>query len=353
MAFFKKYPIFTALLVILLLIFAAQIYFFSKLRTDTEVARVAAERSARTLQTYLQTSPAPTAANLELAEGNVKALSDELRQRIQAVRGQIDSAVGQDVPASASDLLFEVQSFVDRYNALARAPGDEIDPIQLPANFGFSFRNLLDSGVPPEDSQIPGLWKQKEIIQYLMDSLYASGPISITAVDRELLVQDPVQEETRSRRGQTSGRSSSRNTTQGIFSINPLISARVPGAVETLAFRIQFTGYTSALRDFLVQLSSFELPVVVRSVEVAPAPAGATAAAQSGGDDVFGGIFGSQQQRPQAPVEDDRSRRPVVVDNVSSFTIVVEFIQVVLDEADVADAAEKLDAAQAAEGMDL
>lgn len=350
MAFLKKYPIFTALLVVLLLIFAAQIYLFSTLSTRADAARIAADRSARNLESYLQMSPAPTAANLELAENNVKELGRELRQRIQTVRGQIDSAVGQDVPASASDLLFEIQSFVDRYNALARAPGDDIDPIQLPANFGFSFRNLIDGGVPPEDAQIPGLWKQKEIIQYLMDSLYASGPISITAVERELLVQpSPGQEDTRPRRTQPterSGRPTARTTPQGIFAINPLISARVPGAVETMAFRIQFTGYTSALRDFLVQLSSFELPIVVRSVEVAPAPATATRR----DDDVFGGIFGTQRPQPEAAGVEDRARRPVVVDNVSRFTIVVEFIQVVLDDT---NGTEGFDAVQATEVFDL
>ncbi len=348
MSFIKKYPIFTALLVLLSLVFAAQVYLFVSMSARTDSARTASERAARTLQSYLHLSPAPTADNLERAEANVKALGSELRQRINSVRGQIESAVGQDVPGSASDMLFELQSFVDRYNALARAPGDDLDPIQLPANFGFSFRALLDSGVPPEDRYIPGLWKQKEIIQYLMDSLYAAGPISITAVEREALIET-AEEAPRTRRttAERPGRTTTTRTTQqGIFTINPLISARVPGAVETMAFRIQFTGYTGALREFLVRLSDFDLPVVVRSVEVSPAPAAAAATGQRS-DDVFGGIFGTQQ-RAETTAE-DRSRRPVVVDNVSRFTVVVEFIQVVLQDPD----APEFDAAETAEVFDL
>lgn len=330
MAFLKKYPVFVSLLVVLLLAFVAEIFVFFNLSARTAAARKATENSGKTLEHYLNLSPAPTAENLELAEENVADLREELGRRIGKVRGQIQSSVGENTPASPSDLLFELQGFVDRYTTRARSAREDGQAIRLPANFGFGFRDLLDSGVPPSESLIPGLWKQKEIMQYLLDALYSSDPISISTIEREQFAEEVVPEEApRTVSGRRTTRTTVRTGPQGIFTINPLISARVPGAIDTLAFRVQFTGYTSTLRRFLAQLAEFKLPIVVRSVEVNLSQ---EKPEQRQGDDL-GGIFGSPQKQP-AVTEDNRSRRPVVVDNVSQFTVVVEFIQVVLETSD-------------------
>jgi hypothetical protein len=42
----------------------------------------------------------------------------------------------------------------------------------------------------------------------------------------------------------------------------------VPGAINTLAFGLTFTGYTDSLRELLNNLAKFDLPFVVRSIEV-------------------------------------------------------------------------------------
>ena len=46
---------------------------------------------------------------------------------------------------------------------------------------------------------------------------------------------------------------------------------RAPGFLDSTAFRLVFVGQTSALRAFLNRIGSFELPVLVREVEVEPA----------------------------------------------------------------------------------
>ena len=52
--------------------------------------------------------------------------------------------------------------------------------------------------------------------------------------------------------------------------VDPRVTARVKGFIDTMAFRITFTGQTAALRNFVVRLAEFELPILVREVEVEP-----------------------------------------------------------------------------------
>ena len=50
--------------------------------------------------------------------------------------------------------------------------------------------------------------------------------------------------------------------------MDPRITARKAGFVDASAFRLSFIGKTSSLRSLLNKLGTFELPLVVRSVEV-------------------------------------------------------------------------------------
>jgi len=97
-----------------------------------------------------------------------------------------------------------------------------------------------------------------------------------------------------------------------------------------------FTGNTSALRALLNQLAGFELPVIVRAVEVEPAGAR--------------GLFGCRRGKsdpaaaPIAPAGLDRAQcscganlrpnplaviAPIVARSVSKFTVTLEFVALV------------------------
>ena len=53
------------------------------------------------------------------------------------------------------------------------------------------------------------------------------------------------------------------------FPIDPLVSSRVPGAIDTSAFQLTFIGRTKVLRELLNKLAAREIPFKVQRVEVA------------------------------------------------------------------------------------
>src|SRR5207245_42405 len=57
------------------------------------------------------------------------------------------------------------------------------------------------------------------------------------------------------------------------FDPDPQLSVRQPGWIDSEAFRLEFTGPTPVLRDFLNTLATYRLPLIVSSVEVEPAAA--------------------------------------------------------------------------------
>jgi hypothetical protein len=131
------------------------------------------------------------------------------------------------------------------------------------------------------------------------------------------------------------------------FVIDPRDTARVPGYVDATAFRITFTGQTTALRAFLNRLASFELPVLVRQVEVdvatseeaanqapieeAPAPDQPAAAAPATPPSI---VLSADAPAPTAPKPAPPKPRvstasPIVTKPLSKFTVTVEHIELV------------------------
>ena len=106
-----------------------------------------------------------------------------------------------------------------------------------------------------------------------------------------------------------------------------------------MAFSLTFKGYTDTLRDFLNRLSQFDLPIVVRNIKVKRPSGSETVVAPSGGgnnlDDVFG-LFGGGDSSGTAITEE--GPKPVIEENISQFTIILEFIEVVLPETQTQEA---------------
>ena len=121
------------------------------------------------------------------------------------------------------------------------------------------------------------------------------------------------------------------------FSIHPAITAKVPGAINTLAFRLAFTGYTDSLRRLLNDLAKFDLPIVVRSIEVdRPSGISTTTKVPSNNDlDSFFGVFDGGSS---SDVEDpEEAQKPVISENISIFTVVLEFIEIALPDQSAVD----------------
>ena len=118
----------------------------------------------------------------------------------------------------------------------------------------------------------------------------------------------------------TAPTSASSSSVSDFFQIDPRISARVPGFVGATAFRLTFISNTESLRILLNKLATFELPLVVRSVEVEPSAPAAQA-------NTLNSIFGTAATTttPAEPVPP----KPLVEKVLSKFTVTVELIDLV------------------------
>jgi uncharacterized membrane protein YbjE (DUF340 family) len=112
-----------------------------------------------------------------------------------------------------------------------------------------------------------------------------------------------------------------------LFTIDPMVSARAKDLIKTDAFRLVFVGQTAALRTFLRQLTCFELPVVVRAIEVESAATVGGATALRGNDatpTTIATIPVTAAPTVEAPL-------PLVLPALSKFTVTVELIEVIAE----------------------
>ena len=319
MAFIKKNLLFCIVVTICLLAFAVGA--FLAFQASGKVA--SAERqlgSARAqLRSLENAAPAPTAANVAASEENVDRLLaklSQIRENLQRGSRLRTSTDGVAVMAAIQQYISDFQEEVERQIG----PDGEPDPIETDEDFAFAFEQYIDEATPLDDPELNRrLDQQRQILSYLVNQLIDSDPDSIESVQRELIEQTVGEGE--ERRG---------------FKVGPAISARVPGAIDTMAFSVTFTGYTTALRRFLNNLAKPELPIVVRRIEV-ERPSGSETISAPSPDDPFDGIFGGfGGNSPTAePDPDAQAQEPVISENISRFTVIVEFIEIVLpDDAD-------------------
>jgi hypothetical protein len=323
MDFLKKHPLFIALVVFCLLAFAAGVYLLLEARSADEQAARSLRNAEQSLQAAARGEIAPTPDNLALAEANVEALRGELSH----IRQRLESGVQLQTTEDPVQLITRIQRFISQMRRLA-----ETEEVRIPANFGFGFDRYVEQSTPPAQRFVVRVDKQRLLLEYLLGELIASGPSGITRVQRETI--EAPQTDTRTATTPRAGAAGRTTTTASgaDFRIDPAISARVPGAIDSLAFRITFTGFTESLQSFINRLSAFEYPVVVRSIEVArPAPARTTGAQRPQRtqtiEDIFGG-FGGAATTPAQTAEP--TQRPVIEDNESEFTLVLEFIELTL-----------------------
>ncbi|NBB79419.1 MAG: hypothetical protein GVY36_08240 [Verrucomicrobia bacterium] len=325
MGFIKKNLVFSVVLLVCLLAFAAGAYL-----TYAEIARISQQeqtlRSAKTqLNSVLNADPSPTEANVEATRKNVRELTAEL----ESIRTSLEQGARLNMSTDGIQVMASIQQFITDYQKKAEQnirQDDEAVPISLPDDFAFGFEQYIDEATIPDDPEvIPVLDKQRQIISYLLNKLFSADPHSIESVKREVLENKSVAEGAGDRR---------RNRSEG-FKINPAISASVPGAIETLGFRLTFTGHTDTLRKFLNSLARFDLPIIVRSVEVERAEnqvETVTPADNASNLNAIFGVFGDEAAAEEN-VEPEEVQKPVIAENVSSFTVTLEFIEVVLPEA--------------------
>lgn len=325
MVFLKKNLIFSIVLLICLLGFAAGAYlaFAESGEIAQQERKISSAKSQ--LNGILNADPAPTEANVAATRKNVRELSQEL----EAIRTNLEQGARLKMSTDGIQVMAAIQQFISDYQRKAQEnvrQDDEAVPISLPDDFAFGFEQYIDEATIPDDPEvIPVLDKQRQIISYLLNKLFSADPHSIVSVRREVVESKPVADGQRER---------NRSRNEG-FRVDPAISARVPGAVETLGFSLTFTGHTDTLRKFLNSLARFDLPIIVRSIEVNRVESQAATNRPAENPNDLNAIFGAfgGGAAPEEDVVPQEVQKPVIAENVSSFTVILEFIEVVLPDA--------------------
>jgi hypothetical protein len=338
-SFFRKYPIFATGLTLCVLVALGELALIYERYAASRDAAKQLQQKTQELQGMAGLVPPPKRdvaaaieADLAKAQKALTAMESELKGRGPAAE-RIRTA---KVPAARTEAYFDLATFVEHTRDLAKK--NDVDVRPEAARFGFA--TYANEG--PETERIEPVFRQRQVMQYLIDGLLEARPRAALSVRRER-TQTKAEREARAAaiaNGETPADVDAGDDGLDYFRIDPRVTARVPGFIDTMAFRFVFTGQTAALRNFLNRLASFELPVLVREVEVdtATAEESASAAPEEASPEppvttAAPSVVLSTEPaaKPAAPVRASRpsTATPIVSKPLSKFTVTVEYIELV------------------------
>ena len=82
------------------------------------------------------------------------------------------------------------------------------------------------------------------------------------------------------------------------------------------------------MREYLNRLAEFDRPIVVRSINVSRPNESVKTKTKEKKNDKLVALFGKELESLQA----EQSKEPVVTENVSEFTLTLEYIEIILPE---------------------
>lgn len=274
-------------------------WFWARHRGQARRALVALERKVRERDGLVRQSPA-------LSVENEQAIARDLagtRKVLAALRAALQDGEGGTPaapPGQAVDLFFDLAAFVEKMRVLAARARVALKPDE---RFGFA----AHAHEGPGTGLVPAVFRQRVAAQRVLEALIEARPHSLLAVQRE---RPPAAAQ---RSGRNPAPASAEAAATGgrsddFFDFDPALAARVPGQVDSDAFRLEFTGRTSALREFLNTLAGGRPPVIIRSVEVEPL---------------------ADETPGNEPAAATGAPMPLVAQNHSRFAVVVEAIRLV------------------------
>jgi hypothetical protein len=275
------------------------------------------------LSALLGSSPAPTEESKAAVEADLRRTEVALATMREELKGRGPTAEAlrsATVPAEPTDLFFNITTFVEKTREKAQAAD-----IKVKADERFGFSAYASAG--PDRELIGQVFRQRQVSEYLLDALIEARPAELVSVQRERPVTQAERELIAS--GQPLPPQAPAGNAQGpgdLFQIDPRITARVAGFVNATAFRLTFNGETDSLRSFLNKLATFELPLVVRSVEVEPIAKSTTSANAAPAANTLNSIFGTPVA---AAAAQPAKPKPLVEKPLSKFTVTVELIDLV------------------------
>jgi len=319
MGFIKKYPIFCVLLLLFALLLGTGIYLALGERAKLAEAENALQSDVNRLRQVSDGVPyddgkrvPPTAASREILEERLREVRGDLLRIRDIMKARTESVL--DDPADEFTFLPKLQTFIARLKSDAAS-----NEVGIESNEAFGFARYATRARQPSAADVPLLDLQRQVLAYILRQLIQSEPRAILAVEREM-VESPAENENQPQRA------------EDIFSVPEFVTARSNEYIDTYAFRLVFTGRTDVLRRFINRLAAFELPLIVRSIEVTPVEEGdepEEATAGAGGEDDLFSLFGGGDTQPEeSPEEDsDPDGEPVITENKSKFAVVIEFVE--------------------------
>lgn len=320
---FKKHPIFTAIFALLLAAFVGGMSYNAVLIGQNSKAEAQIKAAQRRFESAVAQDPGK--ANLELADKNLNSLVVRLDLLDKYLSNKSSVILRPSPYKQGYELQEYMRSTVQKWANNAAEKG-----IQLPNKFDFSFKKYTeDNAKPMGDETVNALWKQFNILEYIVNKLYESKPkdssMRVLSIQREFLPEEKeaaaaAAANSRTRRGKISNDADT-------FEVDKFITARKEGSISALAYKISFTGYTETMRRFLNSLNSYDLMLVVRSVEVKPyVETASVVSTKKAASDEFSDLLSDDEKPAEKVIE--ATREPVVSENLSEFTFVIEYIEV-------------------------
>lgn len=324
----RQHPIFFALVTLVLIAIAAEAWYVTVLRSEERVLERDLNQKIAEIERLQRQRPGPTDENLRRAREDFSQNAEVLATMLRSlnVGGPDELEYFEGEPSGRTEAFFDIAQFVDAMRANATKAGVIVRPDER-----FGFAAYTHEG--PEPELIRPVYRQRRIVEYLLTALLPARPRTLVSVQREdpaTIARDEAKATTPApaapaRPGPTytgAGGAGEAGPVSEIFTIDPQVSARTPGYVDTMAFRLTFTGQTSSLRGFMNALAIPEIPLVVRSVEVEPLRAENPRSVRD--------ARGAREAEAATP-----SDHAIVADNESRFVVTVELFEVKLSAPEV------------------
>jgi len=350
MTWLRKNPWFASLLLVCALLALAEIgLIVERWSASRSLAKKLVQRQ-HDLAAMRDVMPPPTRDVAKIIESDLSRAQEALQAMQAELKGRGPAAERlrtAKAPASRTESYFDLAQYVERMRAAARK--NEVLIGADAARFGFAAH--ANQG-PEHDELIEPVFRQRLIAQYLMEALLEARPKALLDVKREPPVTQKEREERAAAlaaaapaEGQPAEPQPEIEVTlpegPDFFLIDQRASARVAGFVDTVPFRLVFTGQSAALRTFLNKLATFELPVLVREVQVDPASGdeavpvseeGTATTEQPTAETPAASVVLSTEPQPKEPPRKSAPRTvamPIVAKTLSKFTVVVEYVALV------------------------
>ena len=182
-----------------------------------------------------------------------------------ALRGRAAAALEPPLPPTAIGLFFDLADFIKKSRELAERAHVATRPEE---NFGFS--DYAHEG--PAVELAAAVFRQRQLAAQILQLLYAARPLALLSLQRERPLPEalrsplpPPQFAPANRVAPSTARGGARGTI--FLCCQPLGHSAFRGRLRARP-SVEFTGQTQALRVFLQSLADFDLPLIVRSVEV-------------------------------------------------------------------------------------